>query len=252
MVPGSAMALQDHPVRSGPVGADTLGRRVGLLLIGPTVADATGPSRRGDLRDRTDPTYENLIGGCPGPTCGGGGEPVWAAKDRRPDGGSDRLRHRHISGCRGRVGGGGGSVGGCGEEWCSCGRVALGVRGIVRRPRSRSLSCPGSRARAARQGVRSGRWKAELPTGAGPDASVSAARLAALPMSPTRREVTDRRQPVPTIAGRVRVAARPHLSCESCSGTSTGRTSLPISAGTPKGIFPQSTSPFPPLPVTPI
>ena len=33
----------------------------------------------------------------------------------------------------------------------------------------------------------------------------------------TREEFTDGRQPVPTIVGRVRAAARPHLSCRSRS-----------------------------------
>ena len=37
-------------------------------------------------------------------------------------------------------------------------------------------------------------------------------------MPPTRGVVTDGRQPVPTIVGRVRAAARPHLSCVSRSG----------------------------------
>jgi len=36
-------------------------------------------------------------------------------------------------------------------------------------------------------------------------------------MPPTRGEVTDGRQPVPTLVGRVRAAARPHLSLGSRS-----------------------------------
>ena len=39
-----------------------------------------------------------------------------------------------------------------------------------------------------------------------------------LPMPPTRGEVTDGRQPVPTLVGRIRAAARPHRSCGSRSG----------------------------------
>ena len=66
--------------------------------------------------------------------------------------------------------------------------------------------------------MRPSRLKAELPTGRGPDAPVAAARFGVMPMPPTRREVTDGRQPVPTIVGRVRAAARPHLSCGSRSG----------------------------------
>ena len=80
------------------------------------------------------------------------------------------------------------------------------------------MSCPGSRVHAARQGVRSRRLKAELPTGRGLDAPVTAARFGVLPMPSTRGEVTDGRQPVPTLVGRVRAAARPHLSCGARSG----------------------------------
>ena len=47
---------------------------------------------------------------------------------------------------------------------------------------------------------------------------MAAARFGVLPMPPTRGEVTDGQQPVPTIVGRVRAAARPHLSCGSRSG----------------------------------
>ena len=47
---------------------------------------------------------------------------------------------------------------------------------------------------------------------------MAAARFGVLPMPPTRGEVTDGRQPVPTIVGRVRAAARPHLFCVSRSG----------------------------------
>ena len=43
-------------------------------------------------------------------------------------------------------------------------------------------------------------------------------RRLAVDRGPTRGEVTDRRQPVPTIVGRVRAAARPHLSRGSRSG----------------------------------
>ncbi len=46
---------------------------------------------------------------------------------------------------------------------------------------------------------------------------MAAARFGVLPMPTTRGEVTDGRQPVPTILGRVRAAARPHLSRGSCS-----------------------------------
>jgi len=56
-----------------------------------------------------------------------------------------------------------------------------------------------------------------LAAGRGPDAPVAAARFGVLPMPPTRGEVTDGRQPVPTLVGRVRAAARPHLSCGSRS-----------------------------------
>ncbi len=54
--------------------------------------------------------------------------------------------------------------------------------------------------------------------GRGPDAPVAAARVGVLRMPPRRGEVTDGRQPVPTLVGRVRAAARPHLSCGSRSG----------------------------------
>ena len=73
------------------------------------------------------------------------------------------------------------------------------------------MSCPESRVHAARHGVRPKRLKAELPTGRGTDAPVAAARFGVLPMPPTRGEVTDGRQPVPTIVCRGRAAARPHL-----------------------------------------
>ncbi len=51
--------------------------------------------------------------------------------------------------------------------------------------------------------MRPRRLNAELPTGRGPDAPVAAARFGVLPMPTTRGEVTDGRQPVPTIVGRV-------------------------------------------------
>ena len=47
---------------------------------------------------------------------------------------------------------------------------------------------------------------------------MAAARFGLLPMPTTRGEVTDGRQPVPTVVGRVRAAALPHLSCGSRSG----------------------------------
>ena len=47
---------------------------------------------------------------------------------------------------------------------------------------------------------------------------MAAARFGVLLMPPKRGEVTDGRQPVPTLVGRVRAAARPHLSCGARSG----------------------------------
>ena len=142
-----------------------------------------------------------------------------------------------------------------------CGRVALGVGGIAHRLRSRSMSCPESRGHAARHGVRPKRLKAELPTGRGPDAPVAAARFGVLPMPPRRGEVTDGRQPVPTIVGRVRGSRSgdfhdPEVADDlrdlrllggRARTRRRGRCSAsaplaPTSSGTPTGIFPPSSS----------
>ncbi len=70
--------------------------------------------------------------------------------------------------------------------------------------------------------------------GRGPDAPVAAVRFGVPPLPSTRGEVTDGRQPVPTHVGRVRAAARPHLSCGLPSrrgGVTDGRQPVPTVGG---------------------
>ena len=72
------------------------------------------------------------------------------------------------------------------------------------------------------------KWRTRRRKQRGVVLRVAAAHFGALPMPPTRGEVTDGRQPVPTLVGRVRAAARPHLVCGSRSGTSRlGRSCRP-------------------------
>ena len=93
------------------------------------------------------------------------------------------------------------------------GRAGSDGTGALRRQKGAGRISPGCRS-LRKPGIPRHRdpvgWK-----GRGPDASVAAARSGVLPMLPTpsrRGTVTDGRQPVPTLVGRVRAAARPHLS----------------------------------------
>ena len=122
--------------------------------------------------------------------------------------------------------------------WSLQGTMAAGPRGCDWKWRTRRRKQRGVVLRVAaahfgalpmpptRGGVTDGRQP--VPTLVGRVHAAARPHRSCGPLPPTRGEVTDGRQPVPTLLGRVRAAARPHLVCGSRSGTSRlGRSCRP-------------------------